>query len=82
MLDTMLASPRVQELDGKVALITGAARGLGRSHAVTFAEAGADLVLIDRCRDDGAAPYRLATRRQLEQTALECRRLGSRVVTT
>jgi NAD(P)-dependent dehydrogenase (short-subunit alcohol dehydrogenase family) len=81
MLDTMLASPRLQELDGKVALITGAARGLGRSHAVTFAEAGADLVLIDLCRDDGVAPYPLATRRQLERTALDCRRLGSRVVT-
>lgn len=66
-------------LDGKVAVITGAARALGRSHALTFAREGADLVLLDRCRPDG--PYPLADRRQLEETATACRRIGSKVVT-
>jgi NAD(P)-dependent dehydrogenase (short-subunit alcohol dehydrogenase family) len=71
----------VARLDGKVAVITGAARGLWRSHALTFAEAGADLVLLDLCDDPPGYPYAMATRKQLEQTAQECRRRGRRVVT-
>jgi NAD(P)-dependent dehydrogenase (short-subunit alcohol dehydrogenase family) len=71
----------VGALDGKVAVITGAARGLGRSHALTFAEAGADLLLIDICEEQASYPYPTSSRRQLEQTGIECRRLGSRVVT-
>ena len=70
-----------KRLDGKVAMITGAARGLGRSHALTFAGEGADLVLLDICRDPEGSPYHLSSRRQLEETGHECRRLGSRVVT-
>ncbi|MFS4092186.1 SDR family oxidoreductase [Streptomyces sp. AF1A] len=66
-------------LDGQVAMITGAARSLGRSHALTFAREGADLLLVDRCRQEG--PYPLAERRDLEETAAACRRTGSRVVT-
>jgi len=77
------SEPRVpRSLDGKVAVITGAGRGLGRSHALTFAEAGADLVLLDLCGDDtDGYPYPTATRRQLEETAVQCRRHGPRVVT-
>ncbi len=66
-------------LDHKIAMITGAARSIGRSHALTFAKAGADLLLTDIGRGDG--PYPLASRKQLEATAAECRRLGSRVIT-
>jgi NAD(P)-dependent dehydrogenase (short-subunit alcohol dehydrogenase family) len=66
-------------LDQKVVMITGAARALGRSHALTFAREGADLLLTDICRDDG--PYPLSSRRELEETAAECRRIGSKVVT-
>uniref|UniRef100_S5TV38 3-oxoacyl-[acyl-carrier protein] reductase n=1 Tax=uncultured bacterium esnapd17 TaxID=1366598 RepID=S5TV38_9BACT len=66
-------------VDDKVVMITGAARALGRSHALTFANEGADLLLVDLCREDG--PYPLSSRRQLEETAQECRRAGSRVVT-
>ncbi len=38
-------------LDNKVALITGAARGQGRSHAVAMAEQGADIIAVDRAAD-------------------------------
>ncbi|MFF8725818.1 SDR family oxidoreductase [Streptomyces sp. NPDC015171] len=66
-------------IEGRIAAITGAARGLGRSHALLFAKEGADLLLMDRCQEDG--PYPLAGRRELEETAADCRRLGARVVT-
>ncbi|MGW3077178.1 MULTISPECIES: SDR family oxidoreductase [unclassified Kitasatospora] len=67
-------------LDGHVAMITGAARALGRSHALAFAREGADLLLTDHCAPD-AGPYPMSSRRDLEETADACRRLGSRVFT-
>ncbi|MGI5176758.1 SDR family oxidoreductase [Dactylosporangium sp. CA-152071] len=67
-------------LDGNVAMITGAARALGRSHALTFAREGADLILVDHC-DPQAGPYEMSGRRDLEETADKCRRSGSRVLT-
>jgi len=69
-------------LEGKVAFITGAARGQGRSHAVTFAEEGADLALVDVCSDIPGVSYPLGTDAQLRETARRCRELGRRVVTT
>jgi NAD(P)-dependent dehydrogenase (short-subunit alcohol dehydrogenase family) len=69
-------------LGGKVALITGAARGLGRSHALRFAEEGADLVLLDICHDLELCAIPLGTDRQLQTTAEQCRGLGVRAVTT
>ena len=57
------------QLDGQVALITGGARGMGRSHAVTFAREGADVVLLDRCEDLASLDYPLATSEDLEETA-------------
>jgi NAD(P)-dependent dehydrogenase (short-subunit alcohol dehydrogenase family) len=68
-------------LEGSVTMITGAARGMGRRHALTFAEAGADLILGDLCAPVAGAPYPLSTRQQLEETAQDCRRLGSHVTT-
>jgi NAD(P)-dependent dehydrogenase (short-subunit alcohol dehydrogenase family) len=70
-----------QGFEGVVVMITGAARGMGRQHAVAFAEAGADLILGDLCADLPGAPYPLSTRRQLEETAQDCRRLGAHVAT-
>jgi NADP-dependent 3-hydroxy acid dehydrogenase YdfG len=48
-------------LDGRVVFITGAARGQGRSHAVTFAEEGANIVGVDICEDLDVVPYTLGT---------------------
>jgi SDR family mycofactocin-dependent oxidoreductase len=53
---------------GKVALITGAARGQGRSHAVRLAGEGADIIAVDLCRDIDSVPYGLATPEDLAET--------------
>ena len=55
-------------LDGKVAFITGAARGQGRSHAVRLAEEGADIVGLDLCRPLETIAYPLAEPADLEET--------------
>ena len=47
-------------LEGKVAIITGAARGQGRSHAVRLAEEGADIVAIDICSQIASVDYPMA----------------------
>lgn len=54
--------------DGQVALITGGARGQGRSHAVALAELGADIVISDRCEDSPVVGYPLATEADLAET--------------
>jgi NAD(P)-dependent dehydrogenase (short-subunit alcohol dehydrogenase family) len=56
-------------VDGKRVLITGAARGMGRSHAVRLAEEGADLILVDICESLPELEYPLATREDLAETA-------------
>jgi SDR family mycofactocin-dependent oxidoreductase len=67
-------------LDGKVAFITGAARGQGRSHAVRLAEEGADIVATDVCRQVETVPYQTGTSDDLATTAQLVRALGRRVV--
>lgn len=56
-------------LEGRVVFITGAARGQGRSHAVMFAEEGANIVGVDICEDIDVVPYKLGTMEDLEETA-------------
>ncbi len=46
---------------GKVAFITGAARGQGRSHAVRLAEEGADIIAVDLCGQVATVPYEMST---------------------
>jgi SDR family mycofactocin-dependent oxidoreductase len=55
-------------VEGKVALITGAARSQGRSHAVRLAEEGADVIAIDVCRQIDTVPYPLSDSADLEET--------------
>ena len=56
-------------VEGKVALITGAARGQGRAHARRLAAEGADIIAIDICRQIESNPYPLATPEDLAETA-------------
>lgn len=63
---------------GKRILITGAARGMGRSHALRLAEEGADLILLDICESLPQIEYPLATRQELDDTAQSVRDLGRR----
>ena len=67
-------------LEGKVAFITGAARGQGRAHAVRMAEEGADIIGIDICEQIKSNKYPLASPEDLEQTAKLVRDLGRRIV--
>jgi SDR family mycofactocin-dependent oxidoreductase len=68
-------------LAGKVVFITGAGRGQGRSHAVRFAEEGADIIGVDICADKPNVPYGLASREDLDETARMVEKLDRRVVT-
>jgi SDR family mycofactocin-dependent oxidoreductase len=68
-------------LDGKVALVTGAARGQGRSHAVRLAEEGADIIAIDVCTPIETVTYRGAGEADLAETAAEVEKLDRRIVT-
>ncbi|MFR9807221.1 mycofactocin-coupled SDR family oxidoreductase [Pseudonocardia sp. RS010] len=65
---------------GKVALVTGAARGQGRSHAVRLAEEGADVIVVDSLTDVPGAAYPMATAADLEQTVKAVEALDRRVV--
>ena len=56
------------KLDGKVAVITGGARGQGRSHAVTLAREGADIVICDIASQIDTVPYPMATSADMEET--------------
>jgi SDR family mycofactocin-dependent oxidoreductase len=68
-------------LEGKVAFITGAARGQGRSHAVRMAEEGADIIAVDICEDiDTVTAYGLATEADLEETVKLVESLDRRIV--
>ncbi|WP_327031021.1 SDR family oxidoreductase [Micromonospora sp. NBC_01740] len=67
-------------LDGKVAVVTGAARGLGRACAVAYADEGAALVLTDVAADIDGVPYPLGSLSQLEHTAELCRDRGAPVL--
>ena len=66
------------KLDGKVALITGGARGQGRSHALTFAREGAETIVCDVAEGLTTVPYPLASAGELADTARMVEDLGRR----
>jgi (+)-trans-carveol dehydrogenase len=69
-------------LEGKVAFITGAARGQGRSHALTLAREGADIIAVDICAQAETVPYPMATPDDLAETVKEVEALDRRIIAT
>ncbi|UNB54523.1 mycofactocin-coupled SDR family oxidoreductase [Mycolicibacterium sp. YH-1] len=67
-------------VQGKVAFITGAARGQGRAHAIRLAEEGADIIALDLCGPVEGVPYRASTPEDLEETVGLVERLDRRIV--
>ena len=67
-------------LDGKVALITGGARGQGRAHALTSAREGADVVLVDIADQLETVPYAMATADDLAETVRQVEALDRRAL--
>jgi (+)-trans-carveol dehydrogenase len=67
-------------LDGKVAFVTGAARGQGRSHAIRLAQEGADIIAIDACATPDWLSYPLATEADLAQTVKDVEALDRRII--
>ncbi len=65
---------------GKVAFITGAARGQGRSHAIRLAEEGADIIAVDICADYATVPYDMGTEADLAETVKQVEALDRRII--
>jgi len=69
-------------VEGKVAFITGAARGQGRSHAVRLAQEGADIIAIDLCDHIPNVAYPSATEEDLAETVRQVEALDRRIIAT
>jgi SDR family mycofactocin-dependent oxidoreductase len=67
-------------VEGKVAFITGAARGQGRSHAIRLAQEGADIIAVDLCGPVPNVPYAASTPEDLAETVKEIEALDRRVI--
>ena len=68
------------QLDGKVAFITGVARGQGRSHAVRLARDGANIIGVDICADIPSNDYPMATREELDETIALVEEAGGKML--
>jgi SDR family mycofactocin-dependent oxidoreductase len=67
-------------VEGKVAFITGAARGQGRSHAVRLAQEGADIIAVDLGTSVDGVPYPMGSRDDMAETVEEVEALGRRII--
>ena len=67
-------------VEGKVALVTGAARGQGRSHALTLARSGADIIAVDIAAQIDTVAYPLSTPDDLAETVKQIEELDRRVI--
>lgn len=67
-------------LEGKVAFITGGAKGQGRSHAVRFAQEGADIIVVDLLGDIPSTPYAQGTEADLAETVRQVEALDHRII--
>jgi SDR family mycofactocin-dependent oxidoreductase len=67
-------------LDGKVAFITGVARGQGRSHAIRLADDGADIIGVDICADIASNGYPMASRDELDETVALVEERGGKML--
>ncbi|KAA9153442.1 mycofactocin-coupled SDR family oxidoreductase [Amycolatopsis acidicola] len=67
-------------VEGKVAFITGAARGQGRAHAVRLAREGADIIAVDACTDVETVPYAMAGAEDLAETVRLVEKEGRKIV--
>jgi SDR family mycofactocin-dependent oxidoreductase len=72
----------VGRVEGKVAFITGAARGQGRSHAIRLAQEGADIIAVDLCDSVEGITYAPATEEDLAETVKQVEALDRRIVAT
>lgn len=70
------------KFEGKVVFVTGAARGQGRSHAVRFAEEGADIIALDVCAPIADVPYPAATEADLDETVRLVEKLDRQIIST
>jgi len=68
------------KLEGRIAFITGVPRGQGRSHAVRFAEEGADIIGIDALTDIDSVGYPIATQEDMDQTVKQVEGTGRRIL--
>ncbi|MEI7546581.1 MAG: mycofactocin-coupled SDR family oxidoreductase [Actinomycetota bacterium] len=69
-------------VDGKVAFVTGAARGQGRSHALRLAQEGADIIAVDIAHQIDSVPFPMATPDDLAETVRQVEALGRKIIAT
>jgi SDR family mycofactocin-dependent oxidoreductase len=67
-------------LEGKVALVTGGARGQGRAHALVSAREGADVIVVDIADQMATVPYAMARPGDLDETVRQVEALGRRAI--
>lgn len=68
------------KLEGKVAIVTGGARGMGRSHCLALAREGANIVTCDVCKDMSLVGYTLARNEELDETVDQIKALGRKAI--